>query len=283
MPAAGASLILGEIFDAAADVARPLVLHSLGAGVDRHERQFVEPSGDIAILVDIADRLTRAHRDAEHIVFVQAHSARQRGDVAIVADSHRHVADLLGCADIDVFDLGIKQVLGHLEEKGCVHCAVVDIDARRRDTDRIHPRHMLRCRLHRRDDPLEMVVGVRIGLGEPDDFLAEYRLSVDDRRNLAVAAARVKPDPAALQMPSDRLGFALLLRRLTAGHHLKRAFIDVRHEIRIKCAAAAGRIRLLHLLADAVVPTDVDFEAALHPQDGLYSSGRLRPSPGSRG
>ena len=48
--------------------------------------------------------------DAEHIVFVQAHSARQRGDVAIVADSHRHVADLLGCADIDVFDLGIKQV-----------------------------------------------------------------------------------------------------------------------------------------------------------------------------
>ena len=48
----------------------------------------------------------------------------------------------------------------------------------------------------------------------PDRLLAEDHLPLDHRRNLAVAAPEIEPDPAAFEMAAERLRFRLLVRQV---------------------------------------------------------------------
>ena len=73
--------VLGEVFDAAADVAGPLVLHGVGGHVHRGEGQLVEPAGDVAVGVHVAHGLAGTHGDAQNVVFLQAYGAGQGGHV----------------------------------------------------------------------------------------------------------------------------------------------------------------------------------------------------------
>ena len=70
-------------------------------------------------------------------------------------------------------------------------------------------------------------------------------------------------------MAADGLGRILALRQGIGQQHLKGMFKNAGHILPVKGLAAAGRIGLFQVSIDALVPTDIDPEAALHPEDGL--------------
>ena len=88
----------------------------------------------------------------------------------------------------------------------------------------------------------------------PDDLLGVDRLAVYDSRHLAVGAARVKADAAAVRMAADLSGLLVRLRkaRLVREDDLKRALVHV-----------------LHTLCNRVVAAEVHAPAADAPQEHL--------------
>ena len=111
-----------------------------------------------------------------------------------------------------------------------------------------------------------MIVGVRGGLGEPDHFLRVDALAVDDGGHLAVGAAGVKANAAAVQMAADGLRIVLLLRQGLTGNHFKGTLVDAGHEIGVKGAGALGGVGRFQRLINGLVAADVHPEAALHPE-----------------
>ena len=245
MPARGSQLddaVLGEVLHAAADVAGPLILHGVGVHVHRHESQLVEPAGDVALLVHIAHSLAGAHGDAQDVVLLQAHGAGQGGHVAVVGHHIGYIPEgVLDGPDVDVLHLGVKQVLGDLQEQGGHHGAVLNVDAGGGHAHRIHPGHVGRGGLQGGDDSLIVVVRVGGGLGEPHHLLGEDGLSVDDGGHLPVGAARVKADAAALQMPAYGAGRRSGLREaLPRRLHAEGTAVHRLHHGHVKGTGAVG-------------------------------------------
>ena len=270
--------VLGEILDAAADVTAPLVLHGAGGHVHGHEGQLVEPAGDAPGLVHIAHRLAGAHGDAQDVVVLQAHGPGQGGNVAVVDHGVGDVPKGVGDgADVDILYLGVEQVLGHLEEEGGVHGAVLDVDTGGTDAHRVHPGHMLGGGLHGGDDAVIVVIRVGIHLGEPDHLLGVDRLPVHHGGDLPVAAAGVEADAAAVHVAADGLGVVLGLRDLVAEHHLEGVLKDVAHVVEVEVLAAGEAEVLLEILAGGLAPRHVDLVAALHPKDGLDQAVEIVP------
>ena len=119
------------------------------------------------------------------------------------------------------------------------------------------------------DNAVIVIIGVGVGLGEPDHFLAVHALTVDDRGDLTVTSAGVEADAAAIQMTADGLGKALLLGHLVHPHHLKGMLEHVTHVVEVEVPGAAGGIVLLHGVAHSLVAGQIHPEAALHPQQSL--------------
>ena len=99
-----------------------------------------------------------------------------------------------------------------------------------------------------------MVVRVGLLARLPDDLLAEDRLAVDHRGDLAVGGAQVEADAAAVQVAAQRL--AALARRghfgSVAGHDGERVRVDLlAHEVVIELARAVRRVDPGDVLADA--------------------------------
>ena len=128
---------------------------------------------------------------------------------------------------------------------------------------------MLRGGLEGGDNAVVVVVRVGGRLGEPDHLLGEDALAVDDGGDLPVAAAGVKADAAPVQVAANGLGAVLGLRQGLAGDHLEGTLKNICHVVPVKGLAPAGGVRLLQIGADVLAAPNVDFEAALHPQDGL--------------
>ena len=99
----------------------------------------------------------------------------------------------------------------------------------------------------------------------PDDLLGVDRLAVYDSRHLAVGAARVKADAAAVRMAADLSGLLVRLReaRLVREDDLKRALVHV------ELALPARAVLVLHTLCDRVVAAEVHAPAADAPQEHL--------------
>ena len=262
--------VLGEVLDAAADVAGPLVLHGVGVHVHGGEGQLVEPAGDVAVFVHVAHGLAGAHGDAQDVVLLQAHGAGQGGHVAVVGHHVGHVAEgVADGADVDVLHLGVEEILGHLEEQGGHHGAVLDVDAGGGHAHRVHPGHVLGGGLEGGDDALVVVVGILGDLGIPDHLLGEHGLPVDDGGHLPVASAGVEADAAAAQVAAHGLGIALLGGHGVAVHHLKGLLIHVGHELGVKAPLAAHAVGGLHGLINVLAAAEIDLEAAHIPQHGL--------------
>ena len=261
--------VLGEVLHAAADIAGPLVHHGVGGGVHGHESQLVEPAGDAAFLVHVAHGLAGAHGDAQYVVVLQAHGAGQGGHVTVVGHGVGHVAKgVLHGADVDVLDLLVEVVLGHLQEQGGAHGTVVDVHAGGGDTHGVHPGHMLGGGLESGHDDVIVIVGVSSNFGEPDDLLGEDGLTVDDGGHLAVRATRVKADAAAVQMAAHGDGLIQRLGNVLGVDHLEGLFKHVGHEVPVKGAGTLGAVGGLQILIHLLV-VDIDLIAALHPQLGL--------------
>ena len=105
----------------------------------------------------------------------------------------------------------------------------------------------------------------------PDDLLGVDRLAVYDSRHLAVGAARVKADAAAVRMAADLSGLLVRLRkaRLVREDDLKRALVHVLHETDVELALPARAVLVLHTLCNRVVAAEVHAPAADAPQEHL--------------
>ena len=55
-------------------------------------------------------------------------------------------------------------------------------------------------------------------------------------------------------------------------HHLKGVLKDVGHVVPVKSLLPTGAVCLFQVVEHALVPADVDLEAALHPQDGFHQA-----------
>ena len=84
----------------------------------------------------------------------------------------------------------------------------------------------------------------------PDDLLGIDGLAVDDCGDLAVGAARVKADAAALHMAADGDGGLVGLRQLfrRAVDDLERHLIHILHELYVERALAREGIGALQAL-----------------------------------
>ena len=222
--------------------------------------------------VYITNGFAGAHGDAQHIVILQAHGTGQSRHVAVVGYGNGHVAEFLGGPQVDILHLGVEQVLGHFQEQGSHHGAVVNVHTGGGNADGIHAGHMGGGGLHGVHNALVMVVGVRGGLGEPDHFLRVDALAVDDGGHLAVGAAGVEADAAAVQMAANGLGIVLLLRQRLTGNDFKGTLIDTGHKVGVKGAGTLSGIGCFQRLINGLVAADVHPEAALHPKQCLHQT-----------
>ena len=118
-------------------------------------------------------------------------------------------------------------------------------------------------------DPVIVIIRIRGGLRKPDDLFGINRLPVDHGGNLAVTAAGVKTDPAAVQVPADGLGLVMGFRKPVDGNHLEGMLKDLGHEVGVKGLLSSLTVGVLQICADFFIPADKDPETALHPEKGF--------------
>ncbi len=117
-----------------------------------------------------------------------------------------------------------------------------------------------------------VVIRVRLRAGVPDDFLAEDRLAVDHRGDLAVTGARVEADATPIQVAAQRLAHLGGRRHLVGIRNLddELLLIDLpAHEVVVESALALRCIDLGDMLADLPWTADDHLVAAALPQQEL--------------
>ena len=110
-----------------------------------------------------------------------------------------------------------------------------------------------------------MILGVGLGLGMPDHFLGIPRFAVDHRGDLPIAAACVKADPAAVEMPAHAAGRgnrAARVRQRFRLFHLKGPLINGGHKVCVKGALAAGLDVGVYFFSQALTEAEAREEAA---------------------
>ncbi len=103
--------LLREILRAAPAITRPLIDRRRSLIVNRTKRQFVEPSRYVPVAVDVARRLARPERDAQHPVLVQRHGPGQSGHLAVIDDFQRNAIPGLFDFQEQILDSLLKQLL----------------------------------------------------------------------------------------------------------------------------------------------------------------------------
>lgn len=73
-------------------------------------------------------------------------------------------------------------------------------------------------------------------------------------------------------MADDSLGGVLGLGDLVHQHYLEGVLKDADHVVSVELLLPAGAVNRLQVVADPLVPADIDLEATLHPQDGLHNT-----------
>ena len=105
----------------------------------------------------------------------------------------------------------------------------------------------------------------------PDDLLGVDRFAVYDSGDLAVGAARVKADAAAVRGAAGLSGLLMGSgkMRFVRNHDLKGSLIDILHKADVKFPLPALAVFLLHPLCDRVVAAEGNFPAADAPEEHL--------------
>jgi len=126
--------------------------------------------------------------------------------------------------------------------------------------------------LQRVDDAFDVVIDVLLEIGVPDHLFAVDGLAVDHRRTLAVGAAEVEADPAAVEMSAELEPDLLRRRGLrigTAGHG-ERVIVDffADHGV-IEFPRAVGRVNLRQLVDQFRSSSHGQLPAAARPEQEL--------------
>ena len=105
----------------------------------------------------------------------------------------------------------------------------------------------------------------------PDDLFGIDRLTVYDGGNLAVGAARVETDTAAVRMAAGFSGLLVRLREVcrVCDDDLKRPLVHVLHKTDVELALPARAVLVLHTLCNRVVAAQIYAPAADAPQKQL--------------
>jgi len=103
---------------------------------------------------------------------------------------------------------------------------VGDVDAGGAAADRVDVRQVVRRPAQGVHDALPVVLRVGLVVGIPLDLLAPDDATIDDRRHLAITAAQVEADTAAVQVAAQRRGRRMLGRQLVRRDDLDRMTVD---------------------------------------------------------
>ncbi len=162
----------------------------------------------------------------------------------------------------------LKKILWHTaEERGNPH-AVIDINTGRRAANGINAGQLTGGFFQGRHYFIVMILRIGMPFRVPDHFLAEYRLAILNRRHFPVTGAKVKSDPASIQMTAERLGI-LSVRRHFVGRcyfNSEGSRINFRHETGIKGPLAFHRVNSLYIPADFGRTADYDPPTSPLPQ-----------------
>ena len=118
----------------------------------------------------------------------------------------------------------------------------------------------------------EVVVGILVQLGEPDDLLGVDALAVDNGGYLPVRAAGVKADAAAVHIAAHRLGDLVgggagLQRQIKDFQLL---LVELLHKAIVEFPLTAGLVSRLQFLRQLGAAADGDLKAADGPQQELH-------------
>ena len=117
---------------------------------------------------------------------------------------------------------GVEHVLRHAAEERSDLDAIVDVDAGGASADGVNPRQMGRGLLQRVHDAVEVILRIRLVIRIPDRLVAEDDRPVDERRDLAIAAAEIEADAATVKMTAERPRLRVLGRQIARVHDLQR-------------------------------------------------------------
>ena len=209
-------------------------------------------------------------RVAEDRVRLHGHGAGERRHLAVVHDLEGHPAPPLLQRAEDAADVAVEVGLGDSAVERAHPGLVVDVDAGRAAPDRVDAREVGRRPPERVVDALEVVPGVLLEVGVPDHLVREHHLAVDHGGALAVGAAEVEADPAAVEVASEGL------RRLAHGRELLRRLDPDRlpehaatHQVPVERAEALLPVRGGEHARHRVAALDQDRAAALLPEQEL--------------
>ena len=265
--------LLAEILHRAAGVAAPLIDRRVVAVVHGGKGEFVEPRGDRAVGVDVTAGDARAHRDAEHGVFTHAHRASQGRDFAIIHHLERHAAPRLLQVEEDAADALLKLRRSNATEERSDAHFVADIDARGAAANGIHARQVLRRAAQRCLDAVVVILRIALKIRVPRHLLGEDDAPVDDCGALAIRAAEVEADAAAIQVAAQRHGgFA------GRGHVGEIAGLDgelpaidlAAHELGIEFPRAGRGVNAAQHFGNRRIAADDHAPAAARPEEELH-------------
>ena len=280
--------LLGEVLDAAAAVFGPFVEGGVFAVVDGGKGEFVEPRGDVAVGIAVADGLGGAHGDAEKGVGIHAHGAGEGGDFAVVDDVKGDVVPFLAeiaedGADFFVVDGGV----GDAAKEGGDADFVLDVDAGCGTTDGIDAREVGGGAGEGVADAVEVVLRIGLEVGVPGDFFGEDDFAIDDGGGFAIGAAEVEADAAAVEVTTEGGGGAVGWREFVyfAGDDLdglaEHAGAD---GFAVEGLGTVGGVEGGEHGGEVVVAGDVDAAAAAGPEqefEGAFDGGLVEGDVGT--
>ena len=230
---------------ATTEIAGPFVGRPLNAIIDRHESELAEPVSKVALGVDKAGGNAGAHGNAQNGVAVQRHRSSERRDVPVVKNFERHLP-LLRKIQEHTLNLSLKErwVSHAAKERGDAHF-IVDVNARRRATDRIDAREVSSGNLQGVADALEMVSRVWLEIGIPFHFLREDHLTINDGCALPVGAAEVEAYAAAAEVTTKGEVRSTFGRQIVFGNRTEgqRKFEELACKV---CVEGADATRGIH-------------------------------------
>ena len=119
-----------------------------------------------------------------------------------------------------------------------------------------------------------MILGVGIKLGEPNDLLGVYGLTVYNGRNLSVRSTGIKADTAAVKMTANGVCRGLVLGSvINIGYdNLECALVNSLHEADVEISRTAMAEGLLNILTNKGATCDNDLITAAYPEKALRNS-----------
>ena len=173
------------------------------------------------------------------------------------------------------FTRASKRSAGTPRKREAAFTRLLHVDARRTAADGIHTRQMGRRLLQRIHDAVEVILRVGMKIRIPNRLLAEHDLAINDRRRLAVAAAQIKADAAAVKVAAQRFALRAFRRNVLRVHHFERMIEHLGGDkVRVELAGGLVAIMRGQLRGEWRRAIEINPPAATRPEEELQGAVR---------